>query len=57
MPTYVDTGVRCDSHAGEVFPVRCGACENLRAEYGTLGLRLCPRHPAHFRPCQKGCDN
>jgi hypothetical protein len=57
MPTYVDTGIRCETHAGEVFPVRCAACDNLKAEYATLGIRLCPRHPAHYRPCEKGCDD
>lgn len=57
MPMYVDSGVRCTNHAGEVFPVRCVACETLRAEYATLGIRLCPTHPAHFRPCEKGCDD
>ncbi len=57
MPTYVDTGARCMDHWGEVFPVRCGACENLRAEYRAMGMALCPKHPAHFRPCDKGCDD
>jgi hypothetical protein len=54
---FTDTGARCTEHWGEVFPVRCGACANLQAEYGVLGIRLCPRHPAHFRPCEKGCDD
>jgi hypothetical protein len=57
MAIYVDTGVRCDRHMGEVFPVRCNACQILSDEYGTLGMRLCPQHPAHFRPCEKGCDD
>jgi hypothetical protein len=29
---YVDY-VRCEKHAGEVFPVRCYACEALVHEY------------------------
>lgn len=28
----VDVGVRCDAHVGEVFPPRCAACEQERAE-------------------------
>lgn len=54
---FTDTGVRCDQHIGEAFPVRCNACRILADEYGQLGMRLCPRHPAHLRPCEKGCDD
>jgi hypothetical protein len=50
MPGY------CDRHIGDAHPPRCGACDVLAAEYGTLGMSLCPNHPAHFRPCEKGCD-
>lgn len=46
----------CEDHIGEVHAPRCRACDTLRAEYGTLGMSRCPKHPAHFRPCDKGCD-
>lgn len=47
----------CENHYGDAFAPRCIACETLQAEYGTLGMSRCPRHPAHFRPCAKGCDD
>jgi hypothetical protein len=51
--TYYDYGIRCDRHIGEVFPPRCPACEGLAAEWGTLPNTVCPKHPAHLRPCTK----
>jgi hypothetical protein len=50
---FADTGIRCDRHMGDAVKVRCNACQTLSDEYGLLGMRLCPRHPAHFRPCEK----
>lgn len=50
----VDVGIRCDDHAGEVFPPRCYECMALQAQRGSS---RCAKHPAHFRPCSKGCDD
>src|SRR5690606_29558563 len=56
----LDLGIRCDRHIGEAVPVKCAACDTLSAEYGSMGMRaswLCRNHPAHLRPCEKGCDD
>lgn len=53
MLAELDHGVRCDRHVGEAFRVRCGDCDDESAEQGHLDRRLCPKHPAHFRPCEK----
>lgn len=58
MTTFVDLGVRCDAHVGEVFPPRCPACESLAREWATLRPKVCYRHPMHLLPCEKcGGDN
>lgn len=53
----IDLGNRCTAHAGEAFPVRCSDCATETETLRTFAPWLCPTHPAHFRPCSKGCDD
>jgi hypothetical protein len=57
----VDLGIRCATHIGEVFGVRCAACDaaTLDATENRLARRLgfipgssCPTHPDYPRPCE-----
>lgn len=57
---YVDLGIRCDRHVGEVFAPRCDACDTAAAEHTTemrarrLGFipgTACISHPDYPLPC------
>lgn len=45
--TSIDSGARCDDHAGEVFPVRCAACE-AAAEEEPEPFYVPPRIPSKW---------
>lgn len=57
----IDTGARCEAHAGEVFPPRCADCEELHngpaAENqaapacGFVPGSNCPIHTDYPLPC------
>lgn len=60
--TEIDTGIRCDRHIGEVYPVRCFDCDAARAttadelivpRVGYIPGSECPLHPYYPLPCSK----
>lgn len=53
MTAFIDLGVRCDAHTGEVFPPRCPVCASLTGEWEAMRPTVCYRHPMHFVPCEK----
>lgn len=49
MPDYIDFGTRCETHAGEVFPPRCGACEKEAASrMAPASVGECPLHVGYM---------
>ena len=51
--TDTDTGARCASHVGEVFPPRCAACETSHdvPRAGFIPGSECPAHAGYPQPC------
>jgi hypothetical protein len=53
MSVFVDTGMRCENHIGEVFAPRCSLCDSIVAEWQTLPTAVCSIHPMSLRPCER----
>lgn len=63
MSSWIDSGARCDDHAGEVFPPRCRACDAAAEATDPppppprvyVPGSSCPLHPHYPEPCD-ACD-
>lgn len=57
----VDTGIRCETHAGEVFPPRCEECaeaeEEFRRDHPAAKIYVpgseCELHSDYPMPCDR----